>query len=169
MKLFSLVQASVSMAGIFGSSISVVGGEADAKAKQLLLRRGRGRTLAATTTSNNNKNKKLTTITAANNSSAKKATSANYYTKSSSFYLHETMSIPLTVPMMATDCTDTPGFVDALGADCAWYEMNDAPGCPTYGEYTQSQWNGELFNFTPKANDNCCYCFDPSVSLLASC
>lgn len=32
------------------------------------------------------------------------------------------------------DCGDLEGFVDEFGDPCSWYEFNDSPGCPVYGD-----------------------------------
>ena len=39
-------------------------------------------------------------------------------------------------------CTNTVGWVDAVGNECDWYETNDLPGCPS----------------SNATKDNCCYC-----------
>ena len=67
-------------------------------------------------------------------------------------------------------CTgSTAGWVDVDGYGCAWYEKNDDPGCPIYGDYGGTDANGEMIIGEPGSvpNDNCCYCFgDPPVSEL---
>jgi len=45
---------------------------------------------------------------------------------------------------------DTAGWVDFFGVGCDWYETNDSPGCPTYGD----SYEGDM----GVANDNCCFC-----------
>jgi hypothetical protein len=59
-------------------------------------------------------------------------------------------------------CTDMPGWYDARGYDCSWYEVMDVPGCPQYGDL----YVGE--NIFGVANDNCCYCQNVVVSTLVS-
>lgn len=54
----------------------------------------------------------------------------------------------------------TPGWTDAWGDGCNWYEENDQLGCPTYG----FNWEGGM----GLANDNCCYCNETDVSTLAA-
>lgn len=47
-------------------------------------------------------------------------------------------------------CTDYPNWTDSYEDGCDWYEANDDPGCPLYGE-----------NFPGSqgvANEACCYC-----------
>eukprot|EP00579_Thalassiosira_antarctica_P010214 CAMPEP_0201908604 /NCGR_PEP_ID=MMETSP0903-20130614/669_1 /ASSEMBLY_ACC=CAM_ASM_000552 /TAXON_ID=420261 /ORGANISM="Thalassiosira antarctica, Strain CCMP982" /LENGTH=646 /DNA_ID=CAMNT_0048442989 /DNA_START=76 /DNA_END=2016 /DNA_ORIENTATION=+ len=52
-----------------------------------------------------------------------------------------------------TPCTDnTPGWVDVDGYGCEWWEVNDSPGCPLYGD----EYEGTM----GVANNNCCYCID---------
>ena len=52
-------------------------------------------------------------------------------------------------------CTDSPGWTDSWGDRCEWYEANDSPGCPTYGQSVGG------------ATDNCCYCAGKQESFLA--
>lgn len=47
-----------------------------------------------------------------------------------------------------TECKDM-GWVDKWGDDCRWYEANDQPGCPGYGNY-----GGDM----GLAKDGCCHC-----------
>mmetsp|Transcript_25744 Transcript_25744/g.54405 ORF Transcript_25744/g.54405 Transcript_25744/m.54405 type:complete len:226 (-) Transcript_25744:1228-1905(-) len=49
-------------------------------------------------------------------------------------------------PSMAS----TPGWKDSYGDGCEWYENNDSPGCPSYG----NDFDGGM----GVANDNCSYC-----------
>jgi hypothetical protein len=56
-----------------------------------------------------------------------------------------------------TTC-DTPGWVDAYGDGCDWYEENDQLGCPIYGDCCDGGMG--------VANDNCCYCAGTGVSLI---
>merc|ERR1712003_155062 len=49
-------------------------------------------------------------------------------------------------------CVDHPTWFDGSGEKCDWYESNDSPGCPTYGETGSGSWPLG----TP--NENCCYC-----------
>ena len=58
-------------------------------------------------------------------------------------------------PGLTTVCSDTPNWVDKDGDGCIWYEANDFPGCPTWGDYGGIMGSG---------NDNCCYCFNTSNS-----
>ena len=49
-------------------------------------------------------------------------------------------------------CIDTPSdWTDFLNDPCSWYEDNDSPGCPFYGDTT-----GMHSQLT--ANDVCCHC-----------
>ncbi len=61
-------------------------------------------------------------------------------------------------------CTDFPGWMDSNGLGCDWYETYDDPGCPRFGDLSESSWNGETFDHTSLANDNCCYCAGTAVS-----
>jgi hypothetical protein len=58
---------------------------------------------------------------------------------------------------------NTLNWEDVDNYTCAWYEANDAPGCPRFGNaYRGSQG---------VANDNCCYCFgsgSPTSSMPTS-
>ncbi|KAL3817407.1 hypothetical protein ACHAXA_011036 [Cyclostephanos tholiformis] len=49
-----------------------------------------------------------------------------------------------------TQCTDTIGWVDSEGDGCDWYEANDSPYCPYYG----NSYDGGM----GVADDNCCFC-----------
>ena len=54
---------------------------------------------------------------------------------------------------------NTPGWTDVDGDGCDWYEANDFPGCPLYGDF------GALENREEGvANDNCCHCTGTVVS-----
>mmetsp|Transcript_25743 Transcript_25743/g.54403 ORF Transcript_25743/g.54403 Transcript_25743/m.54403 type:complete len:82 (-) Transcript_25743:1749-1994(-) len=57
-------------------------------------------------------------------------------------------------PSMAS----TPGWKDSYGDGCEWYENNDSPGCPSYG----NDFDGGM----GVANDNCSYCASTGVSQL---
>jgi len=48
-------------------------------------------------------------------------------------------------------CVDHPTWFDGNGNKCDWYESNDTPGCPTYGDSGKGWPLGT-------ANENCCYC-----------
>ena len=48
-------------------------------------------------------------------------------------------------------CSDYIGWLSSWGGRCDWYERNDDPGCPVYGD----AWANEYGIF---ANDACCYC-----------
>ena len=54
---------------------------------------------------------------------------------------------------------DTPGWVDRYGDGCDWYEENDLPGCPNFGD-DDGGTGGSV------ADDNCCYCAGTGVSCL---
>jgi len=59
-----------------------------------------------------------------------------------------------------SNCDDLPGWVDFFGDDCSFYEENDQPGCPTYGD------SASLDGVT--AMEACCYCKDvPAVTTSA--
>ena len=51
----------------------------------------------------------------------------------------------------SSTCLDTPGWVDYEEDGCDWYETNDEPGCPMYGNF-----GGNMGS----ANDNCCHCIE---------
>ncbi|KAK1738746.1 hypothetical protein QTG54_010776 [Skeletonema marinoi] len=54
-------------------------------------------------------------------------------------------------PRPTSSCSgDTPDWEDVDHYTCAWYEANDAPGCPRYG----NAYEGGL----GVANENCCWC-----------
>jgi hypothetical protein len=55
---------------------------------------------------------------------------------------------PTTSPT-TSECLDTPNWVDKDGDGCDWYEENDYPGCPSYGN------TGGNMGI---ANENCCHC-----------
>jgi hypothetical protein len=46
-------------------------------------------------------------------------------------------------------CT-VPGWTDKFKDGCDWYEQNDDPGCPKYGEIED--------NAGTTASEACCYC-----------
>ena len=82
-----------------------------------------------------------------------------------------TSASPSYAPIAPTaTCTgSTAGWVDVGRDGCAWYEQNDHPGCPYWGDFGGYDENGEMIIGDPGsvANDNCCYCFgDPPVSEL---
>ena len=55
-------------------------------------------------------------------------------------------------PKPTSSCSgDTPNWKDANNFTCAWYEANDAPGCPRYGDEYEGSGGA--------ANYNCCWCF----------
>ena len=50
---------------------------------------------------------------------------------------------------------DMSGWLDEYGDDCTWYEQNDNPGCPNYGnDYAPP--SGPFTDVTP--NQACCHC-----------
>eukprot|EP00526_Cylindrotheca_closterium_P006657 CAMPEP_0113625050 /NCGR_PEP_ID=MMETSP0017_2-20120614/12929_1 /TAXON_ID=2856 /ORGANISM="Cylindrotheca closterium" /LENGTH=751 /DNA_ID=CAMNT_0000535131 /DNA_START=180 /DNA_END=2432 /DNA_ORIENTATION=- /assembly_acc=CAM_ASM_000147 len=60
------------------------------------------------------------------------------------------------------NCQDVPGFYDFCGDGCWWYEEQDSPGCPEWGEligtidgdYVETKLGiNEM-----EANQACCYC-----------
>ena len=52
-----------------------------------------------------------------------------------------------------------PGWSDVDDDTCAWYEINDKPGCPVHG----NKWIPYIGDFKDKsANDACCYCQLPA-------
>ena len=54
-------------------------------------------------------------------------------------------------PKPISSCSgDTPNWKDPDNFSCAWYDVDDAPGCPWYGDYEGSDG---------VANINCCWCF----------
>ena len=55
---------------------------------------------------------------------------------------------------LASQCINTPDWVDSYGDGCEWYETNDEPGCPSYGSDNDGGWDGGMG--LPK--DNCCHC-----------
>ena len=60
-------------------------------------------------------------------------------------------------PKPTSPCTDnTPDWVDVDGYGCEWWEVNDLPGCPIFGD----EFEGTM----GVANDNCCYCAGTAVS-----
>eukprot|EP00956_Cyclotella_meneghiniana_P038211 scaffold150086_cov56-Cyclotella_meneghiniana.AAC.2 len=60
-------------------------------------------------------------------------------------------SVPSTSPTKF--CYDTPDWKDVANDGCRWYEKNDRPGCPDFGN--DSEWAGDN---TGMATDHCCYC-----------
>jgi hypothetical protein len=53
----------------------------------------------------------------------------------------------------------TIGWVDSDGDGCDWYEVNDSPGCPNFGD----SFGGSM----GVADNNCCYCAGTRVSVIA--
>ena len=53
---------------------------------------------------------------------------------------------------------NTIDWVDIDGDGCNWYEANDLPGCPYWGDW----YVGDM----GVANDNCCYCAGTGVSII---
>eukprot|EP00980_Cylindrotheca_fusiformis_P003493 scaffold781_cov132-Cylindrotheca_fusiformis.AAC.12 len=51
-------------------------------------------------------------------------------------------------------CIDFPSYIDSYGDGCDWYQYNDVPGCPRYGQATGA--TAEYRNSS--ARDACCYC-----------
>lgn len=64
----------------------------------------------------------------------------------------------------------TPGWVDVDGMGCGWYERNEAPGCPIWGDYTGYDIVTRVkfpdVNRVGVANNNCCHCQGTAVSEL---
>ena len=64
----------------------------------------------------------------------------------------------------------TPGWVDVDGMTCEWYENNEPPGCPIWGDYTGYDIVTRIkfpdFNRVGVANNNCCHCQGTAVSNL---
>jgi len=60
-----------------------------------------------------------------------------------------------TVFSIDNNCQDVPGFQDFCGDDCSWYEGEDSPGCPEWGDLvgTASSSNNQI-----EAKVACCYC-----------
>jgi hypothetical protein len=52
---------------------------------------------------------------------------------------------------------NTAGWVDADGDGCDWYEENELPGCPLYGDCCDGGMG--------VANNNCCFCAGTGVSV----
>jgi trypsin len=73
-----------------------------------------------------------------------------------SFLDGSTPTPPPPAPTPPGSCTDLEGWVDSFGDGCYWYEDNDEPGCPNYGDL----WDGGMG--TP--NVGCCYCGGGSSS-----
>lgn len=64
-------------------------------------------------------------------------------------------------PASPSPCdNDAPDWVDFLGYGCDWYEVNDMPGCPYFGNGNEGAMG--------VANDNCCYCAGTHVSACCS-
>lgn len=59
---------------------------------------------------------------------------------------------PTSSPVPTSTCTDFPGFVDSNSRGCEWYEINDEPGCPTYGNVGRE-------SLVLYAGASCCYCY----------
>lgn len=60
-------------------------------------------------------------------------------------------------PAPSSPCTgSTLNWVDVDGYGCDWYESNDMPSCPRYGNIFEGAMG--------VADDNCCYCFGTAVS-----
>lgn len=57
--------------------------------------------------------------------------------------------------MISSPCTDNWEWEDGFGEGCWWYEENDAPGCPEFGDKYADEAIGTGIGV---ANDNCCYC-----------
>ena len=64
----------------------------------------------------------------------------------------------------------TPGWLDVDGMGCGWYERNEAPGCPIWGDYTGYDIVTRVkfpdVNRVGVANNNCCHCQGTAVSKL---
>lgn len=64
----------------------------------------------------------------------------------------------------------SPGWVDVDGMGCGWYERNEAPGCPIWGDYTGYDIVTRVkypdINRVGVANNNCCHCRGTAVSEL---
>ena len=64
----------------------------------------------------------------------------------------------------------TPGWIDVDGMGCGWYERNEAPGCPIWGDYTGYDIVTRVkfpdVNRVGVANNNCCHCRGTAVSAL---
>jgi hypothetical protein len=62
----------------------------------------------------------------------------------------------------------TPGWLDVDGMGCGWYERNEAPGCPIWGDYTGYDIVTRVkfpdVNRVGVANNNCCHCQGTAVS-----
>ena len=54
----------------------------------------------------------------------------------------------------------TPDWVDVDGHGCEWWQVNDLPGYPLYGD----EYEGTM----GVANDNCCYCIKDTHMLTSS-
>lgn len=65
----------------------------------------------------------------------------------------------------------TPGWVDVDGMGCGWYERNEAPGCPIWGDYTGYDIVTRVkfpdINRVGVANNNCCHCQGTAVRELS--
>ena len=59
---------------------------------------------------------------------------------------------PAPTPSETDICNDDPGWTDmwGIGADCAFLEVMDMPGCPLFGWVSDA--NGKV------ASDACCHC-----------
>ena len=58
-----------------------------------------------------------------------------------------------TVFSINRQCEDVPGFQDFCGDGCSWYEAEDSPGCPEWGDLVGIASSSEM-----EARDACCYC-----------
>jgi hypothetical protein len=56
-------------------------------------------------------------------------------------------------------CVNYAGWKDKDGDGCSWYETNESPGCPDYGDYGAS-YGGIV------ANEACCHCHSPSEDAI---
>ncbi|KAL3927084.1 MAG: hypothetical protein SGBAC_013226 [Bacillariaceae sp.] len=57
------------------------------------------------------------------------------------------------------NCQDMPGFADFCGDGCSWYEIEDTPGCPEWGELVGSVDSiMRQSSIEMEANEACCYC-----------
>ena len=75
---------------------------------------------------------------------------------------------PFPLTPTATCTGSTPGWVDVYGDGCGFYEANDDPGCPNMGDFAGYDENtGEWIIGEPGSlpKDNCCYCFDPQLTV----
>eukprot|EP00956_Cyclotella_meneghiniana_P010120 scaffold13973_cov43-Cyclotella_meneghiniana.AAC.3 len=61
-----------------------------------------------------------------------------------------TSTLPSVDSSLSSSCHDTPGWTDAYGESCEWYEIYEVQGCPKYGHS-----DGGIMGV---AQDNCCHC-----------